>query len=78
MRVALTPHQEVTQIDQIGSILNSSVFHTASNKTIKTMEEESKDKSWKYFFISVILGGLGKKLYFFIRNFILLPFKIGT
>lgn len=47
-------------------------------KTSKKIEEEKQDKSWKIFFISVIVGGICKKFYFFIRNFILLPFKIGS
>lgn len=32
----------------------------------------------KTIFISVVLGGIWKKLILFMRNFILLPFKIGT
>ena len=78
LRVSFTPYNEVTQIDQISGILQHTTFNSNLKKTNKKIEEERQDKSWKIFFISVILGGLWKKFYFFIRNFLLLPFKIGS
>ena len=76
IKITLTPYNEVTQIDQIAEIVQNSVFN--STKTIKEIEEGSKDRSWKIFFISVIFGGLFRKSFALIRNFIILPFKIGT
>ena len=80
MRVAFTPYNEVTKIDQISGILEHTAFNSNIRKTNKIIEQEieNQDKSWKWFFISVILNGLFKKRFLYIRNFILLPFKIGS
>ena len=78
MKVAVTPYNEVTQIDQISGILQNTVFNSTHKKTNKEIEAESQDRSWKIFFLSVIFGGLFKKIKFFIRSCVLLPFKIGS
>lgn len=78
MRVAFTPYNEVTKIDTISGILQNSVFNSNLKKSNLRINEESQDKSWKFFFISIILSGLIKKFYLFVRTFVLLPFKIGT
>ena len=78
MRVTITPFSEVTQIDQIAQIVQNTAFNSNIKKSSKEIEQEQQDPSWKWIFISVILGGLFQKGTFFMRNFILLPFKIGT